>query len=120
MGKVEFVIWDCGGQEHVRKLWKHYYIGTNGIVFVVDSADASRLEEARKELFKIMNDSSLAGAKLLVFANKQDMTHAMSTKALTSALRLEDLKQDSYFVQPCCATKGEGIAEGLTWLQKQL
>ena len=89
-------------------------------MFVVDSSDTSRIEEARNELFKVMNDSSMANVKLLIFANKQDLAHAMNTKASTDALRLKELKQECYFVQACCATKGEGIAEGLNWLQKQL
>lgn len=108
------------GQEHIRKLWKHYFIGTHAIIFVVDSADASRIEEARKELFKIMNDDALQNVKLLVFANKQDLAHAMKLKDLEAALKLNELKQQTIFVQPCCATKGDGIQQGLDWLSKQL
>ncbi len=36
---VSFVVWDLGGQELIRRLWRHYYHRTNGIIFVVDSAD---------------------------------------------------------------------------------
>jgi 50S ribosomal subunit-associated GTPase HflX len=48
-------------------------IGTQGLIFVVDSSDTARLEEARSELHKIINDREMKDALLLVFANKQDV-----------------------------------------------
>jgi GTPase SAR1 family protein len=45
----------------VRHLWKEYYIETNAIVFVVDSADRSRLDEAKEviQIQKIFIPNSL-------------------------------------------------------------
>lgn len=34
---VKFNVWDVGGQDKIRPLWRHYYTGTQGLVFVVDS-----------------------------------------------------------------------------------
>ena len=42
-------------------------------MFVVDSADRARLEEAREELFGIMNDDQMRGVPAVIIANKQDM-----------------------------------------------
>ena len=53
---VTFTMWDVGGQEKVRALWRHYYEGTEGLVFVVDSSDVTRVQEARQELFNILTD----------------------------------------------------------------
>ena len=39
-----------GGQSKIRPLWKHYYKGVGGVIFVVDSADKARLKEAKDEL----------------------------------------------------------------------
>ena len=47
--------------------------GTQGLIFVVDSSDTARLDEARSELHKIINDREMKDALLLVFANKQDI-----------------------------------------------
>lgn len=69
---VKFNVWDVGGQDKIRPLWRHYYSGTQGLIFVVDSSDTARLEEARSELHKIINDREMKDALLLVFANKQD------------------------------------------------
>lgn len=64
---------DVGGQDKIRPLWRHYYTGTQGLVFVVDSQDKERIEEARTELHKILNDREMKECLLLVFANKQDL-----------------------------------------------
>jgi small GTP-binding protein len=64
---------DVGGQDKIRPLWRHYYTGTQGLIFVVDSADRDRIDEARQELHRIINDREMRDAIILVFANKQDL-----------------------------------------------
>lgn len=48
-------------------------LGTQGLIFVVDSSDRNRMEEARQELHRIINDREMKDSLLLVFANKQDL-----------------------------------------------
>lgn len=62
-----------GGQHKLRPLWRHYYTGTQALVFVVDSKDEARLEEAKTELHRIMNDREMKNSLLLIFANKSDL-----------------------------------------------
>jgi ADP-ribosylation factor protein 6 len=69
---VKFNVWDVGGQDKIRPLWRHYYTGTQGLIFVIDSADVDRMDEARQELQKIVTDREMKDAVILVFANKQD------------------------------------------------
>lgn len=64
---------DVGGQDKIRPLWRHYYTGTQGLIFVVDCADRDRIDEARQELHRIINDREMRDAIILVFANKQDL-----------------------------------------------
>jgi len=116
---LKMTIWDIGGQDRLRPLWRHYYEGTNGIIFVVDSIDKSRLKLARDEVHKMMEEHALADAKLLVFANKQDMPLAMSSSEIAEGLELKSLRQ-RWFVQPCSALTGQGMYEGLDWLATQL
>lgn len=52
-------------------LWRHYYANTTGLIFVVDSNDHERIDEAAMELTKAMKEEDLREVKLLVFANKQ-------------------------------------------------
>ena len=49
---VMFTVWDVGGQEKLRPLWKHYFNNTDGLIFVVDSADSERVQKAAQE-FKV-------------------------------------------------------------------
>lgn len=48
-------------------------IGTQGLIFVIDSSDSKRMSEARQELHRIINDREMKDSLLLVFANKQDI-----------------------------------------------
>jgi len=36
-------IWDVGGQKTLRSYWRNYFEATDGLVWVVDSADRCRL-----------------------------------------------------------------------------
>merc|ERR1712150_301448 len=66
---LSFTVWDVGGQDKIRKLWRYYYQGTQGVIFVIDSSDRDRIEDARQELTKILSDEEMRDATLLVFAN---------------------------------------------------
>lgn len=113
---VKFNVWDVGGQDKIRPLWRHYYTGTQGLVFVVDSADKERIEEARVALHRILSDREMRECLLLVFANKQDVPGALTPAQVTDRLGLAALKDRPWFVHPSCATSGEGLFEGLAWL----
>ena len=49
------------------------FAGTQGLIFVIDSNDRDRIDEARTELTRIIQDREMKDALLLVFANKQDL-----------------------------------------------
>src|ERR1700759_3214934 len=70
---IQFTVWDVGGQDKIRPLWRHYFQNTQGIIFVVDSNDRERISEGREELQRMLNEDELRDALLLVFANKQDL-----------------------------------------------
>lgn len=70
---VNFLVWDVGGQEKLRPLWKSYTRCTDGIIFVVDSCDTERLEEAKMELTRTARSPDNAGVPILILANKQDL-----------------------------------------------
>lgn len=115
---VKFGIWDVGGQDKIRPLWRHYYTGTQGLIFVIDSSDRERIEEARQELYKIAMDRGMSDVPILIFANKQDMPNTMKPHEIQQRLELSHgpLRQRNWFVQPSTAVSGEGIYEGLSWL----
>lgn len=110
---VKFNVWDVGGQDKIRPLWRHYFSGTQGLIFVIDSNDRARIDEARQELHRIILDREMKEALLLVFANKQDIPGSMTPTEVTEKLRLGQLKDRTWYVVPSCATTGEGLLEGL-------
>jgi ADP-ribosylation factor protein 1 len=119
---ISFTVWDVGGQDKIRPLWRHYYQNTQGLIFVVDSNDADRIDAARDELHRMLNEDELRDAVLLVFANKQDLPNAMSAAEMTDKLGLHGLRPSyrQWYIQACCATTGDGLYEGLDWLSATL
>jgi len=117
---ISFTVWDVGGQDKIRPLWRHYYQNTQGIIYVVDSNDRDRVQEARDELQRMLNEDELRDALLLVFANKQDLPNAMSAAEITDKLGLHSIKQRDWYIQATCATSGDGLYEGLEWLSQNL
>ena len=58
---------------------------------------------------------------ILVYANKQDLPESMKPEELQErlGLTLSGFRNRTWVVQPCCATTGDGLYEGLTWLMSQ-
>jgi len=111
---VTFTMWDVGGQEKIRPLWRHYYQGCEGLIFVIDSSDVQRVEEARKELYGVLKDEGMeAGVPTVILANKQDLPNALKSHELVDKLGLRELKSNPWYVQEMCAVTGDGLYEGV-------
>jgi small GTP-binding protein len=67
---ISFTVWDIGGQQRLRLLWKYYFANVQGIIYVVDCNDHDRIDENREELSRILMEDELKDASLLVLANK--------------------------------------------------
>ncbi|XP_013145319.1 PREDICTED: ADP-ribosylation factor 1 [Papilio polytes] len=117
---ISFTVWDVGGQDKIRPLWRHYFQNTQGLIFVVDSNDRERIGEAREELMRMLSEDELRDAVLLIFANKQDLPNAMNAAEITDKLGLHSLRNRNWYIQATCATSGDGLYEGLDWLSNQL
>lgn len=118
---ITFQVWDVGGQEKLRPLWKSYTRRTDGIVFVVDSAESERMEEARVELHKITRTSENQGVPVLVLANKQDLPVALPVPELEKALALHEFSANTlYHMQGCSAVDGQGLQQGLEKLYEMI
>ncbi|KAF4380286.1 hypothetical protein F8388_024579 [Cannabis sativa] len=113
---VIFTVWDVGGQEKLRPLWRHYFNNTDGLIYVVDSLDRERITKAKAEFQAIISDPFMLNSVILVFANKQDMKGAMSPMEVCEGLGLFDLKNRKWHIQGTCALRGDGLYEGLDWL----
>eukprot|EP00490_Sorites_sp_Unknown_P019827 CAMPEP_0114683082 /NCGR_PEP_ID=MMETSP0191-20121206/57445_1 /TAXON_ID=126664 /ORGANISM="Sorites sp." /LENGTH=197 /DNA_ID=CAMNT_0001963855 /DNA_START=33 /DNA_END=626 /DNA_ORIENTATION=+ len=126
---IKMTMWDVGGQLRIRPLWRHYYRGSDALIFVVDSNDTERIDgecpdaehdNAKIELHRMMSEAELENVPVLVYANKQDLPQAISVKSLAERLDLSKIKNREWHVQGCCAVKGEGLYEGLDWLSNAI
>lgn len=110
---VTFTVWDVGGQEKIRPLWRHYFQNTQGLIFVVDSSDLERISEARQELFSVLESPEMEGVPVVVIGNKQDLPRALKSHELAQQLSLLQHKANPWHVQEACAKNGEGIYEAM-------
>jgi ADP-ribosylation factor protein 1 len=117
---ISFTVWDVGGQDKIRRLWRHYYQGSQGLIYVIDSNDRDRIEDAREELSHILGADEMRDAALLVYANKQDLPGSMTASEITEKLGLHDMRNTQWFIQSAIATQGDGLYEGLDWLSRTL
>jgi small GTP-binding protein len=119
-GNLTFSAFDLGGQDQIRKLWHHYYPGTDAIVFIVDSADKRRFPSAKYELDELLKNPVLRNIPFLIFANKQDLPRAATTSDVATALQLFNIKDRKWKIAESIGTSGVGIDEGFEWLSKTL
>ena len=117
---VNFTVWDVGGQDKIRILWKHYYQNTDCLIFVVDSNDRERIGEAAEELKKMLAEDELKDSVVLIMANKQDLDGALSPADVTKELGMSELKGRTWLVQGTSGTTGQGLKEGLDWIASVL
>ena len=121
--KVTFISWDIGDQTKVRLLWRHYYSNTQGFIFVIDSSDRDRIEEAKEALQGVLNDELLKGIPLLIYANKQELSEAMNVTnvtEITEKFGLNAIKNRNWYIQGSCAITGDGLHDGLDWLSDKM
>ena len=89
-------VWDIGGQREIRPYWKNYYDNTDGLVYVVDSADDMRLKECAEELISLLQEEALKNVPMLVFANKQDLQFALDADEVMNTLKLMDISDRTW------------------------
>ncbi|SPJ74366.1 probable ADP-ribosylation factor-like 2 [Fusarium torulosum] len=109
-------IWDVGGQKTLRSYWRNYFEKTDALIWVVDATDRIRIQDCRDELQGLLLQERLAGATLLVFANKTDVEGCMTKEEILSELQLESIRSHRWNILPCSAITGTNLKEGLSWV----
>ena len=117
--KVEMKLFDQGGGYVLRLLSCNYWNNLKGMIFVFDSNDKKRIKEAEEEMKQMCDYPNNKGVPLLVFANKQDIESAYSANELENIIEIDRESRD-VLVIGCCAKTGEGIQEGIKWLNDKI
>lgn len=109
---IALTVWDVGGQGKMREHWKSFHQDAAAVVFVVDSSDLTRLEEAQKELENTLRSDQLRGRPLVLLANKQDVNGALTVTEIKDRFNMKKIcSSRDWFVQPCSASTGVGVEE---------
>jgi GTP-binding protein SAR1 len=111
---------DLGGHEAARHLWKKYTTLADGLIFMVDSADESRLDEAKQELHALLTIQGVYDIPVAIFANKQDIPGAFSSQQIIEALSLNSVAHTKYQLFCTSVVRGEGYTDGFNWLAKEI
>jgi ADP-ribosylation factor related protein 1 len=130
------IFWDLGGQIKMRSksiisfsfnnftnffiiilslsgMWEKYYDEADAVMFVVDSADIGRLEEAKLAYDSVCEHDSLSRVPVLTIANKQDLPEALSSNDLSiNFYPIQDSAEKSK-VFAVSAITGQGFQEAI-------
>ena len=100
-----------------RQIWDKYFADAHCIVFVVDSTDTDRFEEAAASYRAIVAHAEAAGIPTLVLANKQDMPQASGLPPIEKAFDLAGVRRAGRpaGILPLCAKSGDGVTDALRW-----
>ncbi|KAF6102137.1 ADP ribosylation factor like GTPase 2 [Phyllostomus discolor] len=82
-------IWDVGGQKSLRSYWRNYFESTDGLIWVVDSADRQRMQDCQRELQSLL---------------------------VEEALELDSIRSHHWCIQGCSAVTGDNLLPGIDWL----
>ncbi|XP_060053162.1 ADP-ribosylation factor-like protein 10 isoform X2 [Erinaceus europaeus] len=100
---------EIGGSQNLRFYWKEFVSEVDVLVFMVDSADRSRLPWARQELHRLLDkDPDLP---VVIVANKQDLRGAVSMVELQQELGLYavDSQREVFLLAASVAPVGSGF-----------
>uniref|UniRef100_A0A914W8B8 ADP-ribosylation factor 1-like 2 n=2 Tax=Plectus sambesii TaxID=2011161 RepID=A0A914W8B8_9BILA len=110
---VDFIMWDTCALFGFRDLWRRYFSGCAGLIFVVDCCDRQRLGEARNQFFQLLLDEEMAGKPVMILANKKDQPDALSIADIAAFFQLDSFEDRHLHIQATCALSGEGVIDGM-------
>ncbi|EAR84254.1 ADP-ribosylation factor 1, putative (macronuclear) [Tetrahymena thermophila SB210] len=113
---IQFKVCDLQYNQNMRLIYHHYYSNCDAIVFVIDSSDSQRFNQAKEILEFLYQDQILKNIPLLVLANKQDIA-VLSIQQIQEDLQLNQIQNiQNWHIQGCSSITGQGIKEGFNWL----
>ncbi|NXC22535.1 AR13A protein, partial [Corythaeola cristata] len=118
--RFEVTLVDLPGAQRSRSTWRSHYSEAHGLLFVLDSSDLARMDEARKVLSRVLSHPDVSGKPLLLLANKQDAAAALLPCELIERLSLERLVNENRSpcrIEPCAAKRGPPAGPSRTTLQ---
>jgi small GTP-binding protein len=101
-------MFDMGGQQSFRDLWFGEMKAAKCVVFVIDKSTPERFDEAKSELDKVIPQIKKFNLKLLILANKHDLSNAVTMAKIIDVFGLLDL--DNFEILEISAKSGYGMS----------
>ena len=121
LNNVKAIFWDLGGQNSFRVIWDKYYSEAHGLIYIVDSSDSERLDEAVSVFKDMIRHTDLLSIPILIMANKQDLKGALGIEKLESVFDVKTVARSRPCrVQLCSAYTREGITDAMDYLMEQV
>ena len=120
---TQLAVVDVGGARSLRSSWPSFLLQASGLVFVIDSVDRRRTQEAALELEVLLQDLTKRKQQkmpVLVLANKCDVKTAQTEAEINQQLGLSGFAFQSVSIQRISALNGEGVDEAMKWLVGKL
>jgi small GTP-binding protein len=119
--KWNITLIDVTGQKKFRFLWGGHYPNLDGLIYVIDASDKTRLEENKNVFLEfIIQNPELNEIPILVFANKQDVIDSIPGSNLLAAIGFQIGKGHRIKAFSTSITKEQGVSEGLEWLVEKI
>ena len=84
--KIRFDMWKESGQESFRKIWLRGIELADLLLFILDTADKERYQEAKDEFEQFLQELPSNNAPILVHFHKMDLIDAQSNYALAESI----------------------------------
>jgi len=93
---TSITMWDVGGQDKIRILWKHYIREMSGFIYCVDSTDKQRLEESKTELENFLKHDGFTKNEFLLIVSMKNGSdqESLSLFEISEKFNLEELLKD--------------------------
>ncbi|CAL6007889.1 ADP-ribosylation_factor 1 [Hexamita inflata] len=124
--KLALTLWDVGGQEKIRPLWKHYLQNTLVLFYVIDSSERNfqRVQETKNQLVNMMSNDELARAAIIILFNKSDLPNSFTDEEIEDEYNLKigetELKINQIHkmkVMRTSALSPDNLTEILDWIE---
>jgi ADP-ribosylation factor protein 6 len=120
LNNMQLVCFDVAGQKRFRNSWRTFMTATNGLIFVFDSSNLDRIDEAREELFKVLGYEEAQSIPLLVFSNKIDIARHATLEDVIQGLHLHHITNREWHILESSALNNIGVEDGFSWISRQI
>ena len=114
----DVTMWDLGGQQSFRSIWNNYFEDADVLIYIVDSADEDRFEEAKRTLHTILQHSKATALPLLILGNKNDAPLAQDVEALRALFEIDQISANGRTTNLMSGSgkTSKGIADAFEWV----